>query len=45
MGTLLPIRKMNSIFDEMDRMQSQIMQRAFKIFDGNGRRHGRDLDD
>jgi HSP20 family protein len=38
------IRKISSIFDEMNEMQDRIMRRAYDIFEQNGRLFGRDLD-
>ena len=44
MATTLPIKKTESIFDEVQQMHDQIMKRAFEIFDGNGHDFGRDLE-
>jgi len=45
MATTLPIRKTESIFDELNKMPDRIMKRAFEIFDGNGHAFGKDIDD
>ena len=45
MATTLPIKKSESLFDELKQMQSRIMKRAYEIFDANGHVFGRDLDD
>jgi HSP20 family protein len=44
MATTLPIKKTESIFDEMKQMHDRIMRRAFEIFDGNGHVFGKDLE-
>lgn len=44
METTLPVKKTESIFDELQQMHDQILKRAFEIFDGNGQALGRDLD-
>jgi HSP20 family protein len=44
MATALPIKKTESIFDELQQMHDRIMKRAFEIFDGNGHEFGRDLE-
>jgi HSP20 family protein len=44
MATTLPIKKTQSIFDELQQMHGQIMKRAYEIFDGNGHSFGRDLE-
>ena len=44
MATTLPIKKTESIFDELQQMHDRIMKRAFEIFDGNGHTFGRDLE-
>jgi HSP20 family protein len=41
----LPIKKTQSIFDEMEKMRDRIMRRAYEIFEGNGHSFGKDLDD
>jgi HSP20 family protein len=41
----LPIKKTESIFDEMEKMRDRIMRRAYEIFDWNGRSFGKELDD
>ena len=45
MATTLPIKKTESIFDELNNMHDRIMKRAFEIFDGNGHAFGNDLED
>ena|ERR1051326_733939 len=45
MATTLPVKKTESIFDELQQMHDRIMKRAFEIFDGNGHTFGRDLGD
>ena len=40
----LPIRKSESIFDEIQKMNDRIMRRAYDIFTGNGGIFGKDLD-
>jgi HSP20 family protein len=44
MPEILPVRKTDTIFDELRTMQEKIMSRAFEIFRGNGDIFGRDLD-
>jgi HSP20 family protein len=44
MATTLPVKKTESIFDELQQMHDRIMKRAFEIFDGNGHTFGRDLE-
>ncbi len=44
MQTMLPIKKTESIFDDMKKMHDRIMKRAFEIFDGNGHAPGTDLE-
>jgi HSP20 family protein len=41
---MLPIKKTESIFDDMKKMHDRIMKRAFEIFDGNGHAPGTDLE-
>jgi HSP20 family protein len=41
----LPIKKRESIFDEIEKVRDRIMRRAYEIFDGTGRSFGKDLDD
>jgi len=41
----VPIRKAESIHDEIERMNDRIMHRAYEIFLGNGSNVGHDLDD
>jgi hypothetical protein len=36
MATTLPVKKTESIFDELQQMHDRIMKRAVEIFDGNG---------
>jgi len=45
MATTLPIKRAESIFDELQQMQSRIMKRAYELFDGNGHAFGKDLGD
>jgi HSP20 family protein len=45
MSKTLPVRKTESIFDQIAAMNDRILKRAFEIFDGNGHIFGRDLDD
>ena len=45
MGDTPAIKKTDSLFDELERMQSRIMKRANEIFHGNGQASGRDIDD
>ena len=45
MAETLPIRRSNSIFDEIDRMQDRVMRRAYDIFSSNGGIFGRDIED
>jgi HSP20 family protein len=40
----LPVRKSESIFDEIEKMNDRIMRRAHEIFLGNGSIFGQDLD-
>ena len=44
MGTTLPIKKTESIFDEMNKLHDRIMKRAYELFDGNGNVFGKDID-
>jgi HSP20 family protein len=44
MAPTLPIKKTESIFDELKNMQDRIMHRAYDIFENNGRALGRDLE-
>src|SRR4051812_22714114 len=44
MAATLPIKKNESIFDELKNMQDRIMNRAYDIFENNGRTIGRDLE-
>jgi HSP20 family protein len=45
MAETLPIKKTESIFDELEKMQDRLMQRAYDIFRTNGGSVGRDLAD
>ena len=45
MATTLPIKKTESIFDDLNKMHDRIMKRAFEIFDGKGHAFGKDIDD
>lgn len=40
----VPVKKTESIFDELNHLQDRIMKRAFEIFDHNGHVFGKDLD-
>ena len=44
MGNEIAIRKTQSIWKELDKMQESLMKRAFEIFDGNGGIFGTDLE-
>ena len=44
MAATLPVKKTESIFDELNSLHDRIMKRAFEIFDGEGHIFGRDLD-
>jgi HSP20 family molecular chaperone IbpA len=44
MSEMVPIHKTSSIFDELKNTQDRIVQRAYEIFERNGRVHGHDLD-
>ena len=44
MAESVAIRKISSIFDEVNQMEERIMRRAYDIFERNGRSLGRDLD-
>ena len=44
MATTLPVKKKESIFDQLNSMHDRIMKRAFEIFDGNGHVFGKDLE-
>jgi len=41
----VPVKKTESIFDQLSDLQNRITKRAFEIFDGNGHVFGRDLED
>jgi HSP20 family protein len=45
MAETLPIKKTKTIFDEIEKMQDRVMQRAYDIFRTNGGSIGRDLAD
>jgi HSP20 family protein len=45
MAETIPIRRTESIFDEMERMQDGIMRRAYDLFRSNGGMFGRDIAD
>ncbi len=45
MATTLPIKRTESIFDDLNNMHDRIMKRAFELFDGNGHAFGKDLED
>ena len=40
----LPIKKTESIFDELNQMQERIMHRAYDLFETRGKAFGRDLE-
>jgi HSP20 family protein len=44
MATNLPIKKTESIFDELSQMQERIMHRAYDLFETRGKSFGRDLE-
>jgi HSP20 family protein len=44
MATNLPIKKTESIFDELKQMQDRIMHRAYDLFETRGKTFGRDLE-
>jgi len=44
MATNLPIKKTESIFDELNQMQERIMHRAYDLFETRGKAFGRDLE-
>jgi HSP20 family molecular chaperone IbpA len=44
-ATTLPIKKTESIFDELEQMRDRIMHRAYDLFERRGRMFGGDLDD
>jgi HSP20 family protein len=41
----LPVRQKDSIFDQLNDLETRITQRAFEIFNRNGQVFGRDLED
>jgi HSP20 family molecular chaperone IbpA len=45
MSTTLPVKKTESIVDELNDVHDRIMKRAFDIFAGNGHAFGKDLED
>jgi HSP20 family protein len=45
MGTTLPIKKTESIFDEINKLHDRITKRAYELFDGNGHVLGKDVED
>jgi HSP20 family protein len=44
MSKAIAVKKKETIFDEMRKMQDLIMERAYNIFETNGRALGRDLE-
>src|SRR5262245_1220095 len=40
----LPVRKANSILDEIERLNQQVMLRAYEIFSGSGGETGKELE-
>lgn len=40
----LPVKKAESLFDEIGRIEKRIMQRAYEIFDNNGHSFGKELE-
>src|SRR5215467_499663 len=45
MAESVAVRKISSIFDEMNQMQDRVMRRAYDLFEQRGHFFGRDLDD
>jgi HSP20 family protein len=45
MAESVAVRKLSSIFDEMNQMQDRVMRRAYDLFEQRGHLFGRDLDD
>ena len=45
MGESVAVRRLSSIFDEMNQIQDRVMRRAYDLFEQRGRLFGRDLDD
>ena len=45
MPAIVPIKKTESIFGEVEQMHDRIMKRAFELFDGSGHSFGTELDD
>lgn len=44
-GARLSLRKVESVFNEMEEIRRQIMQRAYQLFCDRGYTNGRDVDD
>ena len=44
MAATLPVKRRESILDELNGLQDRIMKRAFEIFDGSGHLFGKDMD-
>ena len=44
MGNSIEIRKSQSVWKEIEKMQDRILKRAYEIFNGNGGIFGKDLD-
>ena len=45
MAESVAVRKLSSIFDEMNQIQARVMRRAYDLFEQGGHLFGRDLDD
>ncbi len=45
MAATVPVKKTESISDELNDVRNRITKRAFEIFDANGHAFGRDLED
>src|SRR5215467_808681 len=45
MAESVAVRKLSSIFDEMNQIQDRVMRRAYDLFEQGGHLFGRDLDD
>jgi Protein of unknown function (DUF2934) len=45
MAARLPVKKTESISDELNDIRNRITKRAFEIFDANGHSFGSDLED
>ncbi len=41
----LPVKKTDSIFDDLQKMHERVMRRAHELFEGRGKFLGKDLDD